>query len=141
MRRPILSGGFFLSLILNLFFNLEWVALSFILFLLHKFLNLPLWPSLVALGIWFGGVLIVTLILSILSAFAKDAPSVNDVKNKNPYSKGSAAKEASKAAGDSKPALEQQNKKTAESSVPQFKSELARSIMQPPTFSQPDTKD
>ena len=127
MKKFRIDNGFFLSFLLNLIFNLEWVVLAFILFLLHKFVGLPMWPVWGALAVWFGGVLITTLalfLIDVLGGEIDDAPA----GNKNPYSKG--ASETAATNYTAKPA-------SSSAEPVQYKSELARAIMQPKTYPQP----
>ncbi len=122
MQKFRFTGSFIISFVLNLVLNLEWAVLAFVLFLLHKFVKLPLWPCLAALGIWSGGVLVITLVLYLIGPWGSGAEPAEPV-NKNPYSAGAAVGADSVMDGDaSKPV--------------QYKSELARAIMQPKTYSQ-----
>lgn len=122
MQKFRFTGSFIISFVLNLVLNLEWAVLAFVLFLLHKFVKLPLWPCLAALGIWAGGVLIITLVLYLIGPWGSGAEPAEPV-NKNPYSAGAAVGADSARTGDtSKPV--------------QYKSELARAIMQPPAYDQ-----
>lgn len=122
MQKFRFTGSFIISFVLNLVLNLEWAVLAFVLFLLHKFIKLPLWPCLAALGIWAGGVLIITLVLYLIGPWGSGAEPAEPV-NKNPYSAGAAVGADSARTGDaSKPV--------------QYKSALARAIMQPKTYSQ-----
>lgn len=78
------SGNFFLALILNLVFNLEWVIPAVILLILHFTVNLPVFWFWLALGLWIGGILIITLVLGWAGRCSEpQAPK----ENKNPYSK------------------------------------------------------
>lgn len=77
------SGNFFLAIILNLVFNLEWVIPAVVLLILHFAVGLSVFWFWLALGIWIGGVLLVTLILGWANkCSAPDKPQ----ENKNPYS-------------------------------------------------------
>ena len=143
MQKFRFTGSFIISFVLNLVLNLEWAVLAFVLFLLHKFVKLPLWPCLAALGIWAGGVLIITLVLYLIGPWGSGAEPAEPV-NKNPYSAGAAvdatgshalsghSTDEAGAAGGADSA------RTGEASKPvQYKSELARAIMQPKTYTQP----
>ena len=146
MQKFRFTGSFIISFVLNLVLNLEWAVLAFVLFLLHKFVRLPLWPCLAALGIWSGGVLVITLVLYLIGPWGSGAEPAEPV-NKNPYSSGAAGNIsrtlAVDAAGDdAKAALDSAQKvQTARhgeaSTQVQYKSELARAIMQPKTYTQP----
>lgn len=145
MQKFRFTGSFIISFVLNLVLNLEWAVLAFVLFLLHKFIKLPLWPCLAALGIWSGGVLIITLVLYLIGPWGSSAEPAEPV-NKNPYSasaavgttgshalSGRATDEAAAtgAAGGADSAM------GGDASKPvQYKSELARAIIQPKTYSQ-----
>lgn len=187
MQKFRFTGSFIISFVLNLVLNLEWAVLAFVLFLLHKFVKLPLWPCLSALGIWAGGVLIITLVLYLIGPWGRGTEPAEPV-NKNPYSAGAAvgatgshalsghatdeagatgaaggaepAEPVNKnlysagaagnvsrtlavdaADGDAKAALDSAQKvqtaRTGDASKPvQYKSALARAIMQPKTYSQ-----
>lgn len=145
MQKFRFTGSFIISFVLNLVLNLEWAVLAFVLFLLHKFVKLPVWPCLAALGIWAGGVLIITLVLYLIGPWGSSAEPAEPV-NKNPYSAGAAVgatgshalsghstdeAAATGAAGGADSAM------CGDASKPvQYKSELARAIMQPPAYDQ-----
>ncbi len=77
------SGNFFLALILNIVFNAEWAIPAIVLLILHFTIDLSILWFWLAVGIWVGGTLIVTLILSWAGRCAEpDKPQ----ENKNPYS-------------------------------------------------------
>ncbi len=86
MRRAAPDCGFWLCLLLNVIFHIQWSVPGFLLLLLHFVLGWPLWYSLVAFGVWFGYVLTVTIILSCLSRLDNTGPDYRE--NKNPYSVG-----------------------------------------------------
>ena len=149
MQKFRFTGSFIISFVLNLVLNLEWAVLAFILFLLHKFVSLPLWPCLAALGIWAGGVLIITLVLYLIGPWGSGAEPAEPV-NKNPYSAGAAESRASSygvarslpdesASGLNMQSI--QSDKTEPSKPVQYKSELARSIMQPHKYEQPEAEN
>lgn len=52
MRKTERSGGFFLCLLLNIFLNPERFIIAAALFALHLWVDIPLWISLLVLGIW-----------------------------------------------------------------------------------------
>lgn len=145
MQKFRFTGSFIISFVLNLVLNLEWAVLAFVLFLLHKFVKLPLWPCLAALCIWSGGVLIITLVLYLIGPWGSGAEQAEPV-NKNPYSAGAAVgatgshalsghstdeAAATGAAGGADSAMCGDASKQV-----QYKSELARAIMQPPAYDQ-----
>jgi len=137
MKKFRVDGGFLISFVINLLFNLEWVALAFILFLLHKFLKLPMWPVWGALALWVGGVFITTLVLSLLAAWGNSADDT-PAQNKNPYSNGA---DRTNSMVQPEPAAAATSANSQPKTQPvQFKSELARAIMQPQSYSQPETK-
>jgi ABC-type protease/lipase transport system fused ATPase/permease subunit len=84
MRKASGSKGYFLCYICNLFLNFEWAVFALILFILHFWLGIPVWLSLIGLGVW----LLVALVLTSLVAWG--AKSANEPtperENKNPYS-------------------------------------------------------
>jgi len=65
MRVADASKGFFLCFLLNMFFNFEWGLFALILFLLHLWLNVPLWIALVLLGVWIAISLILALLVTV----------------------------------------------------------------------------
>lgn len=78
------SGNFFLALILNLVFNLEWIIPSVVLLILHFTVQLPIFWFWLALGLWIGIILIITLVLC-WAGKCSEPPAPQE--NKNPYSK------------------------------------------------------
>ncbi len=145
MQKFRFTGSFIISFVLNLVLNLEWAVLAFVLFLLHKFVKLPLWPCLAALGIWSGGVLIITLVLCLIGSWSGGAETA-EPSNKNPYSACAAWETAAMSGGaaqavqseaDRAAAFNTQSARTSMASKPvQYQSELARAIMQPPAYDQ-----
>lgn len=145
MQKFRFTGSFIISFVLNLVLNLEWAVLAFVLFLLHKFVKLPLWPCLAALGIWAGGVLIITLVLYLIGPWGSGAEPAEPV-NKNPYSAGAAvgatgshalSGHSTDEAAATGAAWGADSARTGDTSKPvQYKSELARAIMQPPAYDQ-----
>ena len=65
MRVADASKGFFLCFLLNMFFNFEWGLFALILFLLHLWLNVPLWIALVLLGVWIAISLTLALLVTV----------------------------------------------------------------------------
>lgn len=59
------SKGFFFCFLLNMLFNFEWGLFALILYLLHLWLNVPLWISLVLLGIWIAIAFILALLVTV----------------------------------------------------------------------------
>lgn len=86
MRRTRRSGSFWLCLLLNMLLNLEWTIPAWILLALHFLLDWSIWWFVLALGLWFLGLLLVTALLGWLHrcAATPDPPK----ENKNPYSVG-----------------------------------------------------
>ena len=83
MRRAKKTDGFLLSFFLNLFLN-YWLGLvALALWVLHLWLGIPLFISLIALGAWVVTALLATIILSIA---ANSAPPGGEQRNVNPYS-------------------------------------------------------
>ena len=65
------SKGFVTCFLLNMLFNFEWGLFALILYLLHLWLNIPLWIALALLGVW----LAISLTLAILVTVAAIRPS------------------------------------------------------------------
>ncbi len=80
------SGNFFLAFILNLVFNIEWVIPAVLLLILHFTVGLPIFWFWLALGLWIGGMLVVTLVLGWAGKCSEPPPPK---ENKNPYSQSS----------------------------------------------------
>lgn len=78
------GGNFFLAFILNFVFNLEWVIPAVLLLILHFTVGLPIFWFWLALGLWIGGILIITLVLGWAGKCSEPA---SPKENKNPYSK------------------------------------------------------
>ncbi len=78
------SGNFFLALVLNLVLNLEWLIPAFLLLILHFTVKLSIFWFWLTFGIWIGGILITTLVLS-WAGSCSEPPE--PAENKNPYSK------------------------------------------------------
>lgn len=72
MKRPTIDGGFWFSFGLNLIMNYEGAIAFVVLIICHFVFSIPLWIPLLVLGLWVGGVFLVTLVLSFI---IKDAPS------------------------------------------------------------------
>ena len=72
MRKPTIDGGFWFSFGLNLVMNFEGAIAFAIALVCHFVFQIPIWIAWLILGLWVGGVFLVTLILSIL---ARGAPS------------------------------------------------------------------
>ncbi len=76
--------GFFLSLVLNMFFRGEWFILALIALAAHFAVNLPIIVMWVLLGLWVLISLVVTLVLCWVSGCGTQKPVYK--KNVNPYS-------------------------------------------------------
>ena len=66
MRKPTIDGGFWFSFGLNLVMNFEGAIAFAIALVCHFVFQIPIWIAWLILGLWVGGVFLVTLILSIL---------------------------------------------------------------------------
>lgn len=84
MRKTERSGGFFLCLLLNIFLNPEGLIIAAVLFALHLWVDIPLWISLLVLGIWL--VIIIAQMLFIGWASRCGSEHTPPRQNKNPYS-------------------------------------------------------
>lgn len=84
MRKTAKDRGFLLCFIINMLFRGEWAAIAFLLLILHYAIDLPLFLTFIALGIWVIYSLIVTLIFSFANSSNTPTPYR---ENKNPYSK------------------------------------------------------
>jgi ABC-type protease/lipase transport system fused ATPase/permease subunit len=84
MRKAKASKGYFLCFIWNLIFNLEWVLVALILYLLHFWTGIPAWISLIGLGIWLLVALFLTALVAWGAACSNEPTPVQE--NKNPYS-------------------------------------------------------
>ena len=84
MRRFRKSGNFWLCLLVNLLLNLEGTIPAWILLGLHFWLDWPMWPFWLALGLWVLGILLWMRIVG----WAADCSNIPDKpkENKNPYS-------------------------------------------------------
>ena len=75
MRRPSIDGGFWFSFGLNLVLNYEG-AIAFVLALVAHFVfQTPIWIAWLILGLWVGGIFLVTLVLSFFMRNASSNPS------------------------------------------------------------------
>ena len=79
------SGGFWLSLVLNMAFRCGWAGVALLLLLLHFILGWPLYLVWACLGLWVLHAFIVTAVLSALTA--GNGKSDVTPANKNPYSR------------------------------------------------------
>ena len=64
MKRPGVDGGFLLCFGLNLIFNAFWALPGVILLVAHFIIGIPLWPALVAFGLWIAAILGITIFMS-----------------------------------------------------------------------------
>lgn len=78
------GGNFFLAFILNLVFNLEWIIPAVLLLILHFTVQLSIFWFWLVLGLWFGIILIMTLVLGWAAGCSEPRPPA---ENKNPYSR------------------------------------------------------
>jgi len=84
MRKRNFRGGFLYCLIINLGLNIVYSIPAWVSLVLHFWLNIPLWPFYVALGLWVAG----TIFWMIVVKWARkcgDEPTPYR-ENKNPYS-------------------------------------------------------
>lgn len=77
MKRPGIDGSFLLCLLLNMALNLHWTIPAWILLACHFAFGISLWWFVGALGLWFAGMIIFCVILSVVSGEAATAPSRN----------------------------------------------------------------
>jgi|GEM_PF-6591359 len=82
--RKIKNRGLLLSFCINMLWFSEWGVAALILWLLHLWLKVPLFISLILLGLWPLSALITTLILSKLTRYG-GMPAPRQ-QNRNPYS-------------------------------------------------------
>ena len=78
------NRGFWLSFCINMLWFSEWGIAALILWLLHLWLNVPLFISLILLACWPISALLTTLVLSKLTSYGS-IPSPRQ-QNRNPYS-------------------------------------------------------
>ena len=83
MKLKRISGDFFVALLLNMAFNLEWTVPAWILLALHFIFGLSIVWFWVALLIWFLGILFWMLIIGWAGRCSSPEPYK---ENKNPYS-------------------------------------------------------
>ena len=84
MKRTSSNRNFFVAVIINLVFNLEWTIPAWILLALHFWLEISIWWFVGAIGLWVLFVMIKTIVFSYLVRVGNipDKPK----ENKNPYS-------------------------------------------------------
>ena len=84
MRTRKNTGGFFVSLLINLLLNLEWSIPAWIMLGLHVWLDISLWWFIGGLALWILRILIGMWLMgwAIRCGSQKDPPK----ENKNPYS-------------------------------------------------------
>ena len=79
-------GGFLLSLLLNMVFNLEWTVPAWILLAMHFILGWHIKWFFIALAAWLAVILIKMLLLRSLNRIGNERDPIKE--NKNPYSVG-----------------------------------------------------
>jgi len=86
MKSPKVRGGFFVALLVNLVFNLEWTVPAWILLGIHFWLGISIKWFIGAIVLWVSAVAVKTIVLSwlIREGNKPDLPK----ENKNPYSSG-----------------------------------------------------
>lgn len=84
MRRTKRSGGFWLSLLLNLLLNADGLLPAVLLFALHFWFGISVWWSVAAAGLWLTAIVVRMIIFRWANRCGntKDLPK----ENKNPYS-------------------------------------------------------
>lgn len=84
MRNTKRSGGFFLCLILNMLISILGIIPAAVLLVLHFWLKISLWWSVIAFAIWVLCVVLWTAVMYLANRYG----AVEDVpkENKNPYS-------------------------------------------------------
>ena len=84
MRKTKRTGGFLLSLLINLLLNLEWSIPAWLLLGLHIWLSISIWWFIGGLAFWILRILAGMWLMGWASACGneKDPPK----ENKNPYS-------------------------------------------------------
>lgn len=85
MRRTKRNGSFLISLLINMFLNIEGVIPAVVLLVLHYYFDISVWWSVFALALWILYLIIWMLILGYVSR-CSNTPDRKTV-NKNPYSK------------------------------------------------------
>jgi len=84
LRRTKRGYGFFFSLLINIFLNLEGAIPAVILLILHYIVDISIWWSVLAFALWIIYLIIWMLILGFVSR-CSNTPDRKTV-NKNPYS-------------------------------------------------------
>ncbi len=84
MRRTKRAGSFFFCLLINLILNLEWAIPGIILLVLHYWLGISIWFSVVAFVLWIA-VMIAWMLVMGWARKCGDTPDPPK-ENKNPYS-------------------------------------------------------
>lgn len=77
-------GSFFITLLWNLLMKFGWSIPAWILLAAHYLFGLPLWLFWLALGIWLGYVLLLTILIA-WGNYCSGEPAESG-PNKNPYS-------------------------------------------------------
>ncbi len=86
MRRTKQGGSFWLCLLINMLLNLDGLIPAGILLILHFWLDISIWWSVLALGLWVLGLILWMKVMG----WARDCSNTPDPpkENKNPYSVG-----------------------------------------------------
>ena len=84
MRKTKFSGSFVVCFLINLLLNLEWAIPGILLLVLHFWLGLSVWFSIIAFALW----VIVMIIWMLIMGWATKCGDTPDPpkENKNPYS-------------------------------------------------------
>lgn len=78
------TGNFFLCLLLNIFLNFEGLIPAVILLILHFWLNISFWWSVLAIALWIVRTVLYMLVIGWVSKCGSTADKPKE--NKNPYS-------------------------------------------------------
>lgn len=86
MRRTRRSGGFWLSLLLNLLLNADGLLPAVLLFALHFWLHISVWWAVAAAALWFTAIVARMIVFRFANRCGNTADPPKE--NKNPYSAG-----------------------------------------------------
>lgn len=86
MRRTNRSGGFFLTLLINIVLNFEGAIPGVVLMILHYTIDISIWWSVGAFAVWILYLIFFMFIIGWASS-CSNAPEIQK-ENKNPYSSG-----------------------------------------------------
>lgn len=84
MMRRARNHGFFVSLLINMLFRMEWLILTVLLLVLHFIFHIGWWWSLIPVVCWVIHSLLVTVIVSAAVRLGNEPTPKRE--NKNPYS-------------------------------------------------------